>query len=108
MDAPAARQPARLQGEHTTSQQVLGAGWKQAVRDNAAAHSAFELQAPARRVRTGGFQQGSLPLPPPLREANGGSKRPQEGNTGYAYQAVIRKRAERETLKVGHQAFSRR
>ena len=91
-------------------QQLRGGGWKQAVRDHAPAHAAFDLRAPAGGSGVGGMA-GHQRAVPPLREANGppaGSRAGGSGNggggnsgTGYRYQAVVRKKAEREKLQVG-------
>ncbi|EFN55297.1 hypothetical protein CHLNCDRAFT_134248 [Chlorella variabilis] len=89
-------------------QQLRGGGWKQAVRDHAPAHAAFDLRAPAGGSGVGGMA-GHQRAVPPLREANGppaGSRAGGSGNggggnsgTGYRYQAVVRKKAEREKLQ---------
>ena len=100
---PAHEQPAagRPTSRQPQQQRLPGTGWKQAMRDSTAAHTAFELGEPP--------AHGTMP-PPPLRQANGlpaGGRIPGgavagtagAGAVGYRYQAVVRQKAEREKLQ---------
>lgn len=99
---PTAAQQA-LQQQQQPGQMAPNGGWKSAVRTTAAAHAAFELGVDGRvpALQRGQALQHSSGAQAAARPEGAGRYRYiPPGEPGYKYQAVVRKRAEREKLEV--------